>query len=205
VSRLVLLGLGLTTLVLLAGCGGDGAAVEYAGMVREPAPVVDAAALPDAASSGRPLPFRAAEDGLLLVYFGYTQCPDVCPTTMGDVRTALDELDPGQRRRVQVAMVTVDPDRDTDAVLTRYVHAFFRNGHALRTADAALLARVAREFGAGYDVTKAKDGTVEVAHTAHTYAVDDEGRLRVQWAFGTSPADYLADIRTLLDDTGQAQ
>lgn len=203
--RLVPLALGLAALALLAGCGGEGAAVEYAGMVRDPAPVVDADALPDAATSGRPLPFRATEDGLLLVYFGYTQCPDVCPTTMGDVRTALDELDPHQRRRVQVAMVTVDPDRDTDAVLTRYVRAFFRGGHALRTADATLLARAARAFGAGYDVTKEKDGTVEVAHTAHTYAVDDEGRLRVQWAFGTPPADYLADIRTLLGSAGEAQ
>jgi protein SCO1/2 len=205
VRYLAALALGTVLLALPVGCGGDDApARQYAGMVRDPAPVVDGNALPDATRDGRPMTLRASEGGLLLVYFGYTECPDVCPTTMGDVRTALDELTPAERGRVRVAMVTVDPDRDTNTVLSNYIHAFFRDGHALRTGDPRLLARVAKAFGAGYEVTKAKDGTVEVAHTAYTYAVDEEGRLRLQWAFGTPARDFQEDIRALLRDSGSS-
>ena len=119
------------------------------GIVQEPNPVVDRETLPDVSHGSTPFSFRAAPNGLLLVYFGYTQCPDVCPTTMSDVRVALGGLPAAQRRNVQMAMITIDPRRDTPAVLTRYVHAFFPRGLALRTADPKLLADVAKAFGAG--------------------------------------------------------
>jgi protein SCO1/2 len=168
------------------------------GIVRDPAPVVDKATLPDASHGGTPFRFRAGSHGLLLVFFGYTFCPDVCPTTMSDLRIALDGLRAAQRRTVQLAMITVDPRRDTPAVLTHYVHAFFPRGLALRTADPKLLAQVAKTFGAAYRVTRAKNGSVDVMHTAFVYAVDDTGRLRVQWSFRTRPTAYRKDIRLLL-------
>ena len=149
----------------------------------------------------RPFRFRATPRGLLLVYFGFTRCPDVCPTTLADLRIATGDLAPQQRRRVQIAVITVDPDRDTPRVLTRYVHAFFPRGHALRTADPKLLANVAKSFGAAYRVTKRKDGGSDVMHTAFVYAVDDAGRIRVQWAFGTSPGTYRKDMRLLLEES----
>ncbi len=167
--------------------------------MQEPNPVVDGETLPDVSHGSTPFSFRAAPNGLLLVYFGYTQCPDVCPTTMSDLRVALGGLPAAQRRNAQVALITVDPRRDTPAVLTRYVHAFFPRGLALRTADPKLLARVAKTFGAAYSVTKTKDGGFDVMHTAFVYAVDDRGRLRVQWSFGTRPATYRKDIRLLLE------
>ena len=122
----------------LAGCGSDAATPEQSplsGIVQEPNPVVDGDTLPDVSHGSTPFGFRATPNGLLLVYFGYTQCPDVCPTTMADVRVALGGLPAAQRRNVQMAMITIDPRRDTPAVLTRYVHAFFPRGLALRTAD----------------------------------------------------------------------
>jgi protein SCO1/2 len=186
----------------LAGCGSDTATPEpspLAGIVQEPNPVVDGETLPDVSHGSTPFSFRAAPNGLLLVYFGYTQCPDVCPTTMSDVRVALGGLPAAQRRNVQVALITVDPRRDTPALLTRYVHAFFPRGLALRTTDPKLLADVAKTFGAAYSVTKAKDGGFDVMHTAFVYAVDDQGRLRVQWSFGTRPVTYRKDIRLLLE------
>ena len=143
------------------------------GIVQEPNPVVDGETLPDVSHGSTPFSFRATPSGLLLVYFGYTQCPDVCPTTMSDVRVALGGLPAAQRRNVQMAMITIDPRRDTPAVLTRYVHAFFPRGLALRTADPKLLADVAKTFGAAYRVTKTKDGGFDVMHTAFVYAVDD--------------------------------
>jgi protein SCO1/2 len=193
----------LLALPALTACGSRQAVPEpaaYAGMVRDPAPKVDANSLPDA-EGGEAVRLRAAAGGLLLVYFGYTLCPDVCPTTMSDVRVALDGLTPSQRRRVRVAMVTVDPRRDTPAVLTHYVHAFFRRGLALRTTDERLLAAVARSFGAAYRVTKEKDGTIDVMHTAYVYAVDDTGHVRLQWAFGTPARSYRQDVRQLLQET----
>jgi protein SCO1/2 len=187
---------------LVAGCGSSGSSLS--GVVREPAPGVDVASFPDAARSGKPVRFRADPGGLLLVYFGYTLCPDVCPTTMSDIRLALADLTAAERDRVRVGVITVDPDRDTARVLTHYVRSFVRDGHALRTEDDALLARVARAFGAGYGVTKTEEGEVEVSHTAFTYAVDDRGRLVLQWPFGTRWEDLRDDIETLLDriDTG---
>ena len=167
--------------------------------MRDPAPVVDAATLPDASHGGTPFRFRAGSHGLLLVYFGYTFCPDVCPTTMSDLRIALGDLPAALRRNVQLAMITVDPHRDTPAVLTHYVHAFFPRGLALRTVEPKLLARVAKTFGAAYRVTTEKDGTVDVLHTPFVYAVDDTGRLRVQWPFRTRPVAYRKDILLLLE------
>jgi len=171
----------------LAGCGSHSAtpaAPQLSGLVRDPAPAVDRLTLPNVAARGRPLRFRAAPGGLLLVYFGYTRCPDVCPTTMSDVRVALAGLGASERQRVRMAMVTVDPRRDTPGVLTHYVHSFFPHGAALRTADGVRLERVAKEFGAAFRVTRKKNGKVAVLHTTYVYAVDDTGHLRVQWGSG---------------------
>jgi protein SCO1/2 len=133
----------------------------------------------------------------LIVYFGYTSCPDVCPTTMAGLRTVLQDLG-DDADRVQVAMATVDPTRDTDEVITGYVQGFIPGGHALRTTDDAALRAVADVFGAFYQVTSADDGTEEVVHSGSVYAVDDQGRLRVTWTFGTPPADIANDIEILL-------
>lgn len=180
----------------LWGCGSPEPA--FSGMVRDPAPEVGSLALPDVAAGGRPMALRAVPNGILLVYFGYTMCPDVCPTTMSDVRLALEDLSESDRERVQVALVTVDPERDTAAVLGRYVRHFVPDGHALRTTDASLLREVARGFGAGYEVRGTPEGEVEVSHTAFVYAVDGGGRLVLQWAFGTRWEALRDDVEALL-------
>ena len=194
---LAALGAGAIAVLLLAGCGSS---VHYSGFVRKPAPDVGALSLPDTTQGLRPLKFVAPAHGLLLVYFGYAMCPDICPTTLSDLGVALRGLKPNEQKRVEKAVITVDPNRDTATVMTKYVHAFFRDGHALRTTDVARLAAVARAFGAAYRVTKAKDGTIEVVHTAFVYAVDNSGRIRLQWSFGTKPPAYRADVQKLLSD-----
>lgn len=196
--------------LLLAGCGGGGEgaasgsapagapASGLSGMVRDPAPRVDADPLPDASQADAPMPLRADADGLLLVYFGYTSCPDVCPTTLSDLRVALGDLAAAERGRVRVAMVTIDPARDLDEVLTHYVQTFVPGAHALRTDDAALLERVADRFGASYGVERGANGAIEVSHTAFLYAVDDAGLLRLQWPFGTKADAVTRDVQSLL-------
>ena len=182
--------------LLVAGCGGS--APTYTGLVRKPAPEVGALALRDATQAGKPLSFRAAPKGLLLVFFGYTQCPDVCPTTLSDLGVAVRGLQPDEQARIQVAFVSVDPRRDTPAVLRGYIRSFFSKGHALRTDDAKQLAAVAKAFGAAYRVTTDAKGAVDVVHSSFTYAVDDAGTLRLQWGFGTTKKAFADDLRALL-------
>jgi protein SCO1/2 len=182
--------------MLLAAC--DSEPAELAGYVREPFPAVGGVALPDESRGGEAFPMQAEPGEILVVYFGYTSCPDICPASMADVRTALGDLG-DLADRVAVAMVTVDPDRDTPEVLTGYVQSFVPGSHALRSEEDPPLRRAADLFGASYDVTLADDGTVEVGHTASLYAVDDAGLLRVTWPFGTPAADLASDLRILLE------
>jgi protein SCO1/2 len=188
----------LVVALAAAGCGDDDrASGPYAGIVREPAPLVGSRSLPDA-TTGAPVSFRARPGGLLLVYFGYLSCPDVCPTTMADLRTALGSLRPAERERVATVMATIDPGRDDAAALSAYVDAFVAGGGALRTDDQAALRAATDAFGADYRVTTTADGRVEVSHTGFVYAVDDQGRLRLTWPFGTRSTDIGRDLVRLL-------
>jgi protein SCO1/2 len=195
-TRAGLLSFVVAATALMAACGGGGDR-ELAGFVRTPAPVVDVAPLPDVANGGTDFHLRAQPGGVLIVYFGYTNCPDFCPTTMADVRLALKKLgdDAG---KVDVAMVTVDPDRDTP-ILADYVQSFVDDAHALATDDPALLQQVADPFGVSYQVTTNDAGEIEVAHTTYLYAVDDQGQLALTWQFGISADDIAADVKALLD------
>ena len=168
---------------------------EFAGFVREPAPDVSALSLPDT-STDDDLTLRARPGGLLMVYFGYTNCPDYCPTTMSELKIALRRA--GDPAAVDVAMVSVDPDRD-GPILADYVGSFFPGGHALVTYDDALLAEVAAPFGASYLVSTDDDGSVEVAHSTALYAVDDTGQLVMTWPFGINIDEMATDIKDLLD------
>lgn len=184
-------------LAVLAACGGGDDAAELTGYTRDPAPQVDTVALPDISRGGEPFEFRADEGGVLLVFFGFTNCPDICPTTMADTRGALRDLgeDAG---RVDVAMVTVDPDRDTE-ILTDYVQSFVDDAHAIATDDPAALRRAAESFGVSYEVTTSPSGEVEVGHSGYLFAVDDAGTLSLTWPVGVSKDDLAADLEVLLD------
>ncbi|MFP5489763.1 MAG: SCO family protein, partial [Acidimicrobiia bacterium] len=153
--------------LLLAACGGDddgdGTAIdvdgdrELAGYRRDPAPVVGDLSLPDVAADGEEFALRAEPGEILAVYFGYTNCPDFCPTTLSDLRLATRRMDPAAAERVDLAMVTVDPDRDLP-VLADYVSSFLDGAHALGTDDPARLAQVAAPFGASYEISTDDDG-----------------------------------------------
>lgn len=171
------------------------------GSVREPFPVVDTVALPSLTNPGAEVVFRAGPGEIAVVYFGFTNCPDVCPTTMADLTVALrklDEIEPGLSDRVETVMVTVDPDRDLE-ILPQYVTSFVSDAVAAGTSDTALLERVGEPFGLVYDVRTLDDGTIEVDHSPFLYAVDDQGRLVLTWQFRVSSDDMAADLEILLD------
>lgn len=169
---------------------------ELAGIVRDPAPVVDATTLPSLTNPGSDVAFRAEPGEFIAVYFGFTNCPDVCPTTMADWTVTLRRLPDDLAAQVGTLMVTVDPDRDIE-LLPGYIESFVSNAEAAGTTDTDLLAAAAEPFGVSYDVTIADDGDIEVAHSGFLYLVDDQGQLVVTWPFGTSSVEMAADVEQL--------
>ncbi|MBU6427656.1 MAG: SCO family protein [Cyanobacteria bacterium REEB65] len=115
---------------------------------------------------------------IVLLYFGYTHCPDVCPTTLANVVGLLDRLGP-DAKPVRLLFVTVDPDRDTLPVITRYVAMFSPQIVGLRgTTDQ--IARLARRFRVAYSVAKASSGhAYEVSHSSSIYVFDRTGAARL--------------------------
>ncbi len=190
--------LGIVIAFVLAAAGCSAEPAQLSGFVRDPIPDVSTASLPDVSSGGASFTMQAPEDELLLLYFGYTACPDVCPTTLADLRSALRDLG-DQADKVNVAMVTIDPERDTDEVITGYVQSFIPAAHALRSTDPDELRAAADYFGADYGVSVDDDGKYEVFHTANVYAIDDGGLLQLTWPFGTEPESIAADIEILLE------
>ncbi len=197
-GRLLLLVVGAVALVASA-CGSDEPEA-FAGFERTPAPVVDELQLPaiEADGSEEPFTFRAADGELLLVYFGYTSCPDVCPTTLSDVRRASDRIG-DDAERLDLAMITIDPLVDTPEVLTGYVRSFVPDATAIRTTDDAELRPVADAFGADYG-TLEQNGEDQVFHTGSLYAVDDAGQLILTWPFGVTTEDLERDLTRLLEE-----
>lgn len=186
--------------VTVSACGDDGGG-SLAGAVRTPSLDVSAVTLPEVASGGEPLAMHAPAGELYVVYFGYTSCPDVCPTTMNDIAVALGDLPNALAERATVAMATVDPERDTDEVLTGYLDHFFDRSLALRTTDPGELEAAARAFGVQWEIEDHAPGEAyEVAHTAVTYVVDDAGTVAVEWPFGFDSESMTSDLRILLEE-----
>ncbi len=134
---------------------------------------------------------------VVAIFFGYTHCPDVCPTTLSDFAAALQQLGP-QAERVQVLFVTLDPQRDTPALLKQYVPAFNPGFLGMRT-DAESLKKLASEYKVVYQKTSEKGaGDYLIDHSAGTYVYDPQGRLRLLMPYGSSPDAIARDLTTLL-------
>jgi len=171
------------------------------GVVRSPALDASGVSLPATKDGGGEdeMSFTAGREELLLVYFGYTSCPDVCPTTFADLRSAIGKLPEADRDRVEVAMVTVDPERDTEQKMADYLGFFFDGWRAYRTTDPEELARAERAFMTSHEIGKKdRDGTYEVSHSATVFAVGSESEVLVEWPFGTSAEVIAGDLRLLL-------
>ena len=189
----------LAVALAATACGGDeGSNPALSGIVRDPAPQVDLVALPSLSDPGSEVEFRADAGEIQVVYFGFTNCPDVCPTTLADLTVALRMLDDAQAARVDVVMVGVDPERDNE-VLDQYVKTFISHAEAAGTDDTELLDEAGEPFGASWEVRVVEDGRVEVDHSPFLYAVDDQGQLVLTWQFGASSEDMAKDLETLLE------
>lgn len=192
--RMALLGIGT---LLLTACGDDAPAKVLSGYELSPAPVVGSITLPDSTNGDADFAMKADDGRLLIVYFGYTQCPDVCPTTLAEVKKAFKEMG-SAADRVDLAMATIDPNRDTDEVISGYVQSFIPAAHALRTEDPEKLRAAADAFGVSYSVTPTADGKFEVTHSAAMYVVDSTGTVLVTWPFGLAADAIATDLEILL-------
>lgn len=148
-------------------------------------------------SNGQKVSLDDYQNNLVLLYFGYTTCPDVCPTTLAELHKARELL--GDRKdQVQVIMITVDPERDTLQVLSDYISHFDSSFLAL-TGTSDEIGAVATYYGIFYE-KKASDSALGylVDHTATVMAIDKKGFLRVVFPFGATAADMAADLDYLL-------
>lgn len=135
---------------------------------------------------------------VILVYFGYTHCPDVCPASMTAWAQALKMLTAEERQRVRLLMVSVDPERDTLDHLREYA-AFFHPQMIGATAAPEEIARLAKAYGAGYiRQAAAADGSYAVDHTTATYVIDPAGKLATMLQLGAGGDTIAATIRSLL-------
>jgi protein SCO1/2 len=135
---------------------------------------------------------------VVVMFFGYTQCPDVCPTTLTEMQQAMTLLGP-QSDKVQIVFVTVDPARDTAAILKQYVPAFNSRFLGLRSADEAALEKVTKDFKIYYKkVPGSSPGSYTMDHTAGSYAFDPEGRLRLYIKHAQGPETLAQDLKELL-------
>lgn len=187
----------LLCVLVLAGCGRDTA-------VPSPflAPQADAAdyatdfSLLD--SSGKSRSLASYRGKLVVLFFGYTHCPDVCPTTLGDMATVMRQLGP-RAQQVQVLFVTLDPARDTPQVLAQYVPAFHPSFAGL-TAGEQQIAATARDFRVVYRKNAGAGGSYTLDHSAGSFVFDKKGHLRLLLPYGQSPGDIAHDLELLLND-----
>jgi len=185
--------LALCAAVLLAGCGGSD--VKFASTDITGVDYGKDFALTD--HSGKPRKLEDFRGKVVTLFFGYTQCPDVCPTNLSTMAQVLKLLG-DDARRVQVLFVTVDPERDTQDLLAQYVPAFHAGFLGLR-GDAETTRKTAQEFRVFYQKVPGKTATsYTVDHTAGTYVFDPMGRLRLYLRHGEAPDVIAGDIKLLL-------
>ena len=135
---------------------------------------------------------------VVVMFFGYTQCPDICPTTLTEMQQVMSILGP-QSDKVQVLFVSVDPQRDTAAILKQYVPAFDPRFLGLRPTDDAALEKVAKDFKIYYKkVPGTSLDSYTMDHTAGSYAFDPDGRLRLYIKHAQGPETLAHDLKELL-------
>jgi protein SCO1/2 len=136
---------------------------------------------------------------VVVMFFGYTMCPDICPTTLADIHRAMTILGP-QADKVQVLFVTVDPARDTASILKQYAPAFDPRFLGLRPKNDTDLAKLAKDFKIHYKkIPGTTPGSYMMAHPAGSYAFDPEGHLRLYINHANGPDALAHDLEALLN------
>jgi protein SCO1/2 len=150
-------------------------------------------------ADGQDVQLSDYQDKIVLLYFGYTFCPDVCPSSLTDLKLVQNKLDEAGEK-IQVIMVTVDPDRDTPEKMAEYVDYFHPTFIGLSGAQEKIDA-AAEGFGVYYEKHEGTAATgYLVDHTARIFVIEPDGSYRLSFGFGTPVDDIVSDLRLLLRD-----
>ncbi|HIE91183.1 MAG: SCO family protein [Methylophilaceae bacterium] len=183
------------TLCLLVGCDGSQTAKGFVGTDITGADFPKPLALTD--HTGTPRTMSDFKGKLVVMFFGFTHCPDVCPTSMLDLKNSMKLLG-DKANEVQVLFVTVDPERDTQEVLAKFVPAFDERFIGLR-GNAEETAATLKNFKVYYaKVPNMRSNDYTIDHSAGMYMFDKLGKVRVYLGYGQKPEDIASDIQKLL-------
>ncbi|HEX2980223.1 MAG TPA: SCO family protein [Anaerolineaceae bacterium] len=193
----LVVGLILGVSVFAFGAGLFGQPYTYHGSALDPAQPAPDFSLTDQHNQ----PFRLSDqkDKVVLVFFGYTSCPDVCPTTLSDFKRVRAQLG-NQADQVEFVFITVDPKRDTPERILAFMQVFDPAIVGLTGSDAQLQP-VMKAYGVyAQEQPGASAENYLVDHTARVYAIDRQGRLRLTYTFGTPFEDLLQDVQHLVKE-----
>ena len=149
------------------------------------------------AANGREVTDADFRGRWMLVYFGYTRCPDACPTALQDMANAIDTLGADAKAKVALLFITIDPERDTPAVVQDYVTAFNAPITGL-SGTPEQIATVAKEYRVYYAKHPKKDGEYDMDHSSIIYVMDPRGRFAANFTHETAPDDIAAKLRSLI-------
>lgn len=191
-KHLITLILAVLSALLLSGCG----TYEFRGTVLEPPN--PAPELPLVDQFGNEFRLSNYRDKIVLVFFGFTHCPDICPTALGDLKRVMEKLG-NDAAKVQVVFVSVDPERDTPDLMQRYLAAFNPTFLGLN-GDRAVLEQVYKNYGVTVIKRELPDSGLgyTIDHSGYIYAIDQAGNWRLLWAHGTPVDDIVSDVQALL-------
>ncbi len=145
-------------------------------------------------TTGEPVSLSDFRGKEVMLYFGYTFCPDVCPTTLNDLKVMMQELGPKKAENVQVIMVSVDPERDTVEQLSTYL-PYFHPDFLGMTGDIADISDIASQFGIFFQREEGDTAAgYLVDHTAVVTLVDDKGYIKMIFPYGTTGQEMAADV-----------
>jgi len=147
---------------------------------------------------GKPRQLSDFAGKVLVVFFGFTFCPDVCPTTLAQMKAVRESLSPEEREDVQVVLITVDPERDTPQVLSNYVSAFDPSFIGLHGSTDEIKS-TAREFKVFFaKVPGRTEGSYSMDHTAASYVFDKNGQVRLMVRHNALTDEIVSDLKQLL-------
>ncbi len=147
--------------------------------------------------------FQLSEEkgSVVLLFFGYTACPDICPTTLAELRLALESLKPAEASRVNVLFVTVDPARDTPERVQEYVNHFNTQFIGLSGSEEEL-SRIWQDYGVYREIVDGESAAgYLVNHTARVTLIDQNGKLRVSFPFDMPVEDIIHDLKLVLKES----
>ena len=149
-------------------------------------------------ANGGDCQLQANHGRIVLLFFGYTYCPDVCPTTLAELKVVMEKLN-GEADKVQVVFVSVDPGRDTSEEMQKYTERFFPSFIGLSGSEEEL-APIWDDYGVFREVVERTSETNYIInHTARVILIDQNGNMRLSYGFQTPPEDIAHDIEILLN------